>query len=121
MMNFSKTGQAWGFDLLTAISLFFIGIILFFMYSINYPKESQQEIEILQYESNYISEMLISSGYPSDWNTSNVGKIGVVDDGKINETKLQRFYNLANNNVNPTGYLQAKSLFNTKYEFFVNF
>lgn len=119
-MGYSKRAQAWGFDLLTAVSLFFIGIVLFFMYSINYPKESQETIELLQYESDFISETLLSEGYPADWDENNVGKIGIVDDGKINETKLERFYNLANNNLNPSGYLQAKSLFDTDYNFFVN-
>ncbi len=120
-MKFSNLGQAWGFDLLTAVTLFFIGIIIFFMYSINYPKEGQQEIELLQYESEYIGETLLSEGYPADWTIGNVGKIGIVNDGKINETKLERFYNLANNAVNSAGYDQAKSIFDTEYEFFMNF
>ncbi len=120
-MKYSKIGQAWGFDLLIAVSIFFIGLVIFFVYSINYPKEGQQEIELLQYESNYISEILLSEGYPPDWNIGNLGKIGIVNKGKVNETKLERLYNLANSNLNPSGYEQAKYLFNTKYEFFINF
>ncbi len=121
MMKYSKIGQAWGFDLLIAVSIFFIGMVIFFLYSINYPKEGQQEIEMLQYESDYIGEILLSEGYPSDWNIENLGKIGIVNNGKINETKLERFYSLANNNLNPSGYEQVKSLFNTRYNFFINF
>ena len=119
-MRSIKKAQAWGFDLISAITIFIIGAVLFFMYSINYPKEGQETTEVLQYESNFIGESLLSEGYPKDWNENNVGRIGIVDNGRINQTKIERLYAMANYLSNPNGYQKAKSIFDTNHEFFFN-
>jgi hypothetical protein len=61
----------------------------------------------------------MSQGYPSDWDSNNVITIGITDNNKINETKLQKLYNMiyAQNN-----YTLTKNLLNTQhdYYFFLN-
>ncbi|MEK6847031.1 MAG: hypothetical protein AABY16_02595 [Nanoarchaeota archaeon] len=116
----SKKAQAWGFDIMVASLIFISGVIIFYIYSINYPKESQETLDKLFTEGDFISEMLLGPGLPDDWNENNAIRIGIISGNKINETKLERFYNLSDSQTNPAGYVKAKSLFNTKYNFFMN-
>lgn len=114
--NFSKKGQGWGIDLIAAITIFLVGIIIFYFYSLNYPTEGRETFETLNYGGDLIMDSLLSSGYPEDWNSENVIKIGIVDSGKINQTKLDRFYNLVNSNYNKT-----KNMFNVQSDYFLIF
>ena len=116
-----KKAQAWGFDMMIASIIFMSGIIIFYIYSLNYPKESQQTLDTLFSEGDFAAESLLSEGLPTDWNSNNVIRIGLTTEHKINNTKLERFYNLANSQSNPAGYAKAKSILNTKYNFFMNF
>ena len=108
--------QAWGFDLMIATALFLGGIIMFYIYSINYPAEGKKSFEDLYYEGSVILDSLLSEGFPSDWNANNVVRIGILDEEKVNETKLDRFYSLS-----ISDYPRTKNLFNTKYEYYFNF
>ena len=116
-----KRGQAWGFDLMVAVTIFLAAILVFFFYSINFPKESQETLDSLFYEGNIIADDLLSEGSPNNWNVTTLIKIGLLNENKINETKLALFYNYSSNNINPGTYSQTKSLLNTKYEYYVNF
>ena len=109
-----KKGQAWGFDLIVAFFLFTGGIVLFYYYSLNYSTEGKQAIEGLSYDGNLIADGLLSEGFPDNWNKTNVTKIGLLNEKKINQTKLERFYNLSVDD-----YSRTKSLFNTKYNYFL--
>lgn len=109
----SKKSQAWGIDLMVAFSIFLMGIFVFFIYSINYLGESKEILEDLAYDGKIITNAILSQGYPENWDETNVVKIGILNDNKINETKLEYFYNLAQNN-----YEQTKSLFNTRFDYF---
>ncbi len=117
----NQKAQAWGFDLMIASIIFISGILLFYMYSINYPKESYEKLDKLFNDGEFIAEVLLSEGLPSDWNKNTVIRIGLTTNKKINQTKIEEFYAMANNNVNPEGYKKSKSLFGTNYNFFMNF
>lgn len=114
-MKIKRKAQVWGLDVMVATSIFIFGISLFFLYSINYPKGEQEKIEDLLLEGNKIAEDLMSEGSPSDWTIETVSKIGVLSENKINQTKLEQFYQLVSDN-----YGNTKFLFNTKYNYFVN-
>jgi hypothetical protein len=116
-----KKAQTWGFDLMIATIIFISGIVAFYIYSINYPSEGQDKIDSLSYEGEIIGENLLTSGYPGNWNESNVILIGIVDAKRINDTKLELFHNFTNFTLNPNGYNLSKAIFNTKYEYFINF
>lgn len=106
-----EKAQAWGIDLMIAVVIFSVGISVFYIYSLN--SENQENIaKKLNYDGEMIIESLFSSGFPQNWNSGNVVKIGIVDNGKINQTKLELFYLLAKEN-----YPRTKILFNTKYDY----
>ena len=108
-----KTGQIFGLDLMIAMIIFLIGIMAFFLYSINSPSETKESLSSLFYDGDLITDSLLSEGYPQDWNSDDVIKIGISDNKEINQTKLERFYDLAQ-----TNYAKTKSLFNTKYNYY---
>lgn len=109
----SKHSQAWGMDLIIAVVIFSVGLIVFYVYSLNNPREAKETIDILSYEAKILASSILSEGYPKDWNAGNVVTIGILSENKINETKLERFYNLST-----TNYEKTKRLFNTKYDYY---
>lgn len=114
-MRYNKA-QAWGMDIIIGIMIFSIGILIFLVYTINSSVETKESLESLDYDGENILESIFSTGSPANWDNNNVIEIGIMDDDKINITKLERFYNLAS-----TDYPKTKSLFNTKFDYFFYF
>lgn len=112
----NKKAQAWGFDIIVAVGIFVIGLITFFLYTINYPTGEQEKVDELLYEGNVIADNLISEGYPDNWTTSIVSKIGLLTDNKISQEKLESF-----NQLSLSNYGRTKTMLGTKYNYFVNF
>jgi len=108
-----KKAQAWGTDLVIAFIIFSLGIVFFFFYSANYSNETEDTLEILTYEGNFIADSILSPGYPEGWVEATVLEIGITTEGKINQTKLENFYAMTQNN-----YEKTKTLFNTKYDYY---
>ena len=115
-MWFGTKAQAWGFDLIVASAIFLVGAVFIYYFSINDSKFDSQDYSALKKESSLIAESLLTSGFPENWNSQNVIIIGLTDDDQFNETKLQRFYDLAQSNYDTT-----KPLFNIRYDYLVNF
>ena len=111
----TKNAQGWGFDILIASMLFLLAIILFYFYTLNNSPESEETYQALSYDGDIIADVLLSPGYPENWDSSNVITPGILTGNKINDTKLENFYNLAQ-----TNYEKSKSLFNTRYNYYVN-
>ncbi len=109
----NKKAQGWGMDLMVALSIFLIGIVIFYIYSLNNPNEAKENIENLFYDGESLTNILLSKGFPNSWNSTNVVKIGILSDNKINATKLERFYDLSQ-----TEYEKTKALFNTRYDYY---
>lgn len=107
-----KKGQIWSFDLMVAITIFSIGFLIFYFYAFNNPNESKEIIENLKYDGKIISNYILSDGSPENWNSTNLIKIGILTDNKINQTKLEQFYNFSQ-----TNYSETKKMFNTKYDY----
>jgi hypothetical protein len=108
-----KNAQAWGMDLMVGLMLFSFGIATFYLYSINNQGESRENFERINYDGNKIMNSILSEGYPLEWNTSNFIKIGILSGDKVNQTKLENFYNLTQNNYSIT-----KAVFSTKYDYY---
>lgn len=113
---FKKKGQAWGTDLIIASVVFIGGLLMFYFYSVNLSDEGEEILSKLQYSGDLVSEDLLSEGFPKDWNLNNVQRIGIVTNSKINQTKLELFYNLSKED-----YSKTKSLFNINYNYYVFF
>ncbi len=111
-----KKAQAWGFDLVIGLFIFTFVIVVFYLYALNYASDTGGSFEVLSREGELVAESLLSEGSPLDWDDTNVIRIGLLSEGKINETKLERFNNLAGSDYNLT-----KSLFNVRHDYYVNF
>ena len=108
-----KKGQFNFIDFMLGIVIFAILLTLFFRYSSNIT-EKQEGITGLVVEGRTISNDLLSEGFPSNWNSSNVVIIGITDDNnQINETKLNNLINLS--------YQQTRTLFRTTYHYYFLF
>lgn len=112
-MKKEKKAQVWGLDLIIAVFIFSIGITVFLIYSINYSEEAADTFENLRYDGERIMQTLLLEGSPKDWSESDVARIGILSNNRINETKLERFYNLAQSQ-----YSVSKLLMNTRYDYY---
>jgi len=115
-MNRKKRGQAWGFDLMIASIIFTAGIITFYIYSINTIDETDLMINKLNYDGNIIANTLLLEGAPKNWTENTVISPGILSKNKVNQTKIDIFYNLTQNSYNKT-----KILLNTRYNFYIFF
>jgi hypothetical protein len=111
-----KRGQAWGFDLIIGAVVFVVGVLGFYFFSINSQQEQSNKLQELNYAATSIADNILSEGLPSNWNQTKVIRIGITNNNKINQTKLDMFYNLS-----VTNYALTKSIFNTNKEYYVVF
>jgi hypothetical protein len=129
-MEKKKRAQAWGFDLVAGLSIFIVGILVFFLYSLNYSNQGDATLKELEYEASAVGDSLLSNGivndagvpkedYHSGWDIDDVQKVGILSEGKINETKLKYFYQMSDSSTGE--YIKVKSLLNIKNEFWVDF
>ena len=109
----SKRSQAWGIDLIVALTVFAVIMVTFFIYAINYSHEGIDKLQELRQEGKVISDSLLSEGSPANWNLSDVSKPGLTSSGMINDTKLEEIYDLNN-----TSYQGLKDLLSTQYDFY---
>ena len=105
--------QGWGMDLIIAVTIFTLGLAAFYIYSLNSPGEAKENLETLSYEGKILANTILSEGSPTNWNKTNVAKIGILSDNRINETKLQYFYELTEADYNNT-----KSKFDITYDYY---
>jgi len=109
-----KKSQAWGIDLMVAVAIFSLGIIIFFIYSLNNYNESEEKIEELFYDGKIIADSILSEGHPENWDRFNVIQIGLTTDNKLDDSKLDEFHNMMENG----DYEKTRRLFNTKYDYY---
>lgn len=113
-----KKAQIWGLDIMMGLALFLIGIMIFFTYSLNQSEETTEVFDLLFYDGKILADNLMSEGYPIDWNSTNSVVLGLTSDNKINDTKLERLYDMIYTENN---YSRTKQLFNTKYDYYFFF
>ena len=110
----NKKAQIWGIDLIVGIFIFLMGLIILFFYAVNL-KGNTGDIEDISLVGDTISENLLSEGTPINWTEENVIFPGLISQNKVNETKLQMFYNLNQD------YPKFKGILETKYDFYIYF
>ncbi|NPE26911.1 hypothetical protein HNV12_02825 [Methanococcoides sp. SA1] len=101
---------------MVAMALFLAGIMIFFVYSINQPTQARENLELLSYDGKIIADNLLSEGYPTNWDSSNVITLGITTDNKINQTKLEKLYDMIYTENN---YTKTKNIFNTEYDYYI--
>lgn len=116
LINNPKKAQAWGIDLIAGLMVFLAALAIFYTFSVNYSGDSDEIYEKMIYRSEILTDIILSEGYPEKWNKTNVETIGITDQGKINQTKLDYFYELAEDN-----YVLSKNLLDIEYDYFIKF
>jgi hypothetical protein len=111
-----KKAQAWGIDISVGIIIFILGILVFFIYTLNGAGEANENLDELNKNGNYMMNTILSEGFPINWSISNVVKIGILTDDRIDQEKMDKFYNISRDN-----YSYLLSLFDTRYNYYFFF
>jgi len=111
-----KRGQVWGIDLIVGATIIMAGIFSFYLYYYNLSSKQETKLNDLSQAGDQIAEALLSSGNPQNWDANNVIRIGLADNGKINSTKLDMWYELSESD-----YQYTLQLFKVTSNYFVNF
>jgi len=110
-----KKAQAWGFDLAVGAIIFLVGILSFYIFTTNISG-SDSRLQQLQKNGELIANSLMSEGSPSNWNRTNVVRIGLLTENRIDLAKLEEFRWLTEFDYNRT-----KTLFRVNTDYFVFF
>lgn len=83
----NKRGQVWSFDLIVAGIIFLIGMVILIYYALNFSPQSANQLEELFYQGNLASELILSEEGG-----------GILSEGIVNQTKLDSFDVLSDEN-----------------------
>ena len=105
----NKKAQTWTVDFILGMVMF----ILLVMISVKaiYTLMPNQDYNLIYGSTVLLSDTLMSGGHPSDWNNTNVILPGVIDDSRVNATKLSRFDNLNYNSTLSILHLEHQYIF----------
>lgn len=76
----NKKAQGWGLDAIIAGVIFLVGVVVLYIYAINYSAQTINDLEELYYEGNLASELILS-----DQN------FGILTDDKVDQTKMEQY------------------------------
>jgi hypothetical protein len=95
----NKNGQVWTLDFMIGLVLFILMIII--SVKIIFDMYPSQDNMIVYRDAIYLSDNLLSEGYPSNWseNINNLILPGIAKNNRINNTKLSQFKDLDYNHV----------------------
>lgn len=112
MMKYTLSkAQTFSLDFFIALTIFLIGfsfLMIFWNYvnSQAYERRSSEELMDLAFS---VSEIFFIEGVPKYWNEENVKVIGLANENRINQTKL--------NLLNSIGYENVKKKLNLDFDF----
>jgi hypothetical protein len=102
-MRDNKKAQIWYMDLVIAIGIFVVILIITFRFiSTDYVSTEKKGTETF-FETEKLSEYLLSPGIPERWNESSVVIIGITSgENVLNISKLEMLKDLTNNDYEHT-------------------
>ncbi|MBI3034156.1 hypothetical protein HYY72_03270 [Candidatus Woesearchaeota archaeon] len=101
-------------DLIIGVIIFTAVLVIYMRVSSNFSDKDERLLQELKADSAFISQSLVSEGYPSGWNSSNVQKIGLTDGNYIlNLSKVSE--------ASRINYTDMKALMGTRNEFIALF
>lgn len=112
----SIKGQTFSSDFLIACSIFLLVLTgLFYYWTYNTIQiEESREINDVAEKTYLVSQIWSREGFPEYWDASNVIDLGLQNDHRFNQTKLD--------SLNDMGYEKVKSLIGIDdYDFFLRF
>ncbi len=113
-----RRGQFIVFSAIFMLFIFFLIFSIFFDYLVDNPAMTNDEFVSLQQESTRLTNALMLPGYPRHWNLTTVQRIGLVDDGLLNLSKLDLLSQLTSDTA---GYSRSKSLLSIRHDYLIAF
>ncbi len=112
-----KKAQAFTQDLIIAVVIITMMILIFFSFYTNQNIGTENIENNVMSETKTITDYLTTKGYPDDWNSTNVVRIGFTDnDYTLMLGKLELFSNMTRDD-----YDKARTLLKTKYDYIIFF
>lgn len=115
-----KRGQFWYTDYLIGLLVFMIIGVLFFRTFVDISSSNAIMEELVE-TGVTISNSLMGEGYLHDQWINSQGRIGFVDNAKLNITSYDLFKNLVSTGSSGEGYATSKYLIGTKYDYITYF
>lgn len=95
----SKRAQVWSLDVIIASVIFVSGLVVLYVYAVNFDSGLSDDVDELFYETNLASELILSEDVS-----------GILYSGKVDQSKLDVFNGLTQQ--------QQKSLLGIKNNFY---
>ncbi len=109
--NNNTKAQIWYADFIIGVLIFIVVLVVFFVQLSNIEEKESSKINELLVEASRLSDSLLSSGSPDNWNKDDVIRIGVTNNNqRINETKWEE--------LTLMNYSEIRSRLRAKKEFF---
>ena len=108
-----KKSQVWVLDVFFAFLVFVAVLVIFFKAETNLSEGDEQVFDDILFESRLVTDSLLSTGFPRDWDPTDVSEIGIAGNYRINETKLSNLQSMA--------YTSTKSKLRTRYDYYLFF
>ncbi len=96
-----------------AVLIFSAALLIYYKTTTNLSDQDEELLGELLVDAKIISGSLMSQGYPYDWIESNGVRIGITNDNRINETKLELF--------SMVPYNDSRKLLGTVHDYYVYF
>lgn len=110
----NRKAQVWYTDFMVGILILTVMIVVYFQFVSNFSFESEGSLDDLTRDAKIISNSLMTQGYPLDWNSTNVSRIGIVDgDNRLNISRLSEFKSI--------DYNETKNIFSISSDYFIYF
>lgn len=113
MLFILNKAQVFSIDLIIGIIIFGSAILIYYKSTTNISDQDEALLDDLLIDAKTISSSLMSQGYPYNWSKDDVVRIGISNDNRINETKLEEFSMIS--------YKESRKLFGTIYDYYVFF
>ena len=109
----NERAQIWYADFIIGLLIFILAVSSYYYYYDN-EKNDDSSLENLMGDARTVSSYLAGAGLPLNWTSNSVIVIGLTDDNsRVNTAKL--------NSLNSIQYSTARTLLNTKYDFYIYF
>ena len=99
--------------MIIAIVIFGVAIAVYYKTMTNISNQDEVLLDDILLSAKSISDSIMTEGYPYNWTESNVTRIGIITEDKVNETKLSYFSNIS--------YKKTKNVFGTIHDYYVFF
>ena len=110
----TRKASVWYMDFGVGLLLFIIGTSIFFSFTNESIVQDDDQLNNMISSLKFASSSLMTRGYPEDWNSTTVKKIGLTDgNNRIIAQKVSRFANLDSDKV--------KYAFNSAYKYEICF